>query len=236
MLLRSRQRISSRCQVDRTANRCRSRRNHSHFVLAPGHASRSRARVAVRTRRRARGGSRVVAILVGGGSITKPRPSAPSAGVGRAPRRADGRFRRPGSRSTTRPALFVAGMGSTAPSGSIAEYKVQDAAGGPRAGRDRPLGCDSASPGGDAADFARELAWGSRTKESSRGRGAPLRATTHSRNAHTTFSRFRAAAPCSVGIGGTFLALLEDSVGFGGWIGDTSSVGWSLRCRSSCPS
>ena len=38
-------------------------------------------------------------------------------------------------------------------------------------------------------------------------------------HARTTFSRFRAAAPL-VGIGGTFLALLEDSVGFGGWIGD----------------
>jgi hypothetical protein len=195
--------------------------NHSHFVLAPGNAWGAETESLFELVDALAEGSRVVAILVGGGSITKAETV--------------GAVRR------SWPVLLAEQTGDFADLVAARRRALRSSSPGWARrllpGRSRSTGYETLPEdpeldeiarsdairlltGGDAADFARELAWELQDERVLKGAWSSFASYDALANhARTTFSRFRAAA-LLVGIGGTFLALLEDSVGFGGWIGD----------------
>ena len=201
--------------------------NHSHFVLTPGSTWGAETESLFELVDALAEGSRVVAVLVGGGSITK----AETLGAVRrswsvlvaeqtggfadlvAARRRAVRSSSPGWARRLLPGRPRGKGHETLPEDSeLEEIARSDAT--------RLL------TGEDAADFARELAWELQDERVLKGAWRTFASYDALANhARATFSRFQAAI-LLVGIGGTFLALLDNSVGFGGWFAE--AVHWAV--------
>jgi SLOG in TRPM, prokaryote/SMODS and SLOG-associating 2TM effector domain 1/Protein of unknown function (DUF4231) len=200
--------------------------NHSHFVLTPGRSWGAETEPLFELVGALAEGSRVVAVLVGGGSVTRAETL--------------GAVRRGWSvlvgEQTEGFADLVAdrhrALRRPRPEGLRRLLPRTRRGHESKAPREDPELDEIARSdairlvAGEETDFARELAWelqDERALKSAWRTFASYDALAN--NARTTFSLFQAGV-LLVGIGGTFLALLEDSVGFGGWIG--SVVHWTV--------
>jgi hypothetical protein len=202
--------------------------NHSHFVLSPGARWGAETELLFELVDALAEGSRVVAILVGGGSITKTETL--------------GAVRRNWSVlvaeqtqgfadlvATRRRAVEASSPGSarrllrrTRPRRREYETLLDDPELDEIARSDaiRLVSSD------DATELARTLAWELQDEKVLKDAWRTFASyDALAKSARVTFTRFQAAI-LLVGIGGTFLALLDDSVGFAGWFAD--AVHWAV--------
>jgi SLOG in TRPM, prokaryote/SMODS and SLOG-associating 2TM effector domain 1/Protein of unknown function (DUF4231) len=202
--------------------------NHSHFVLIPGSKWGAETEPLLRLAEALAAGSPVVAVLVGGGAIAKletlgavrrswsllvAEQTGSLAELVATRRRA----LRPSPQGWTR-RLFVRARGQAR------EHEAQS--GDPQL--DEIVAADGIRlfSSSDGSEFARELAWELQHQEVLKGAWRTFASYDElARSARTTFSRFQATI-LLVGIGGTFFALLDDSVDFGGRFGDV--VHWAV--------
>jgi hypothetical protein len=202
--------------------------NHSHFVLVSGSEWGAETEPLLRLADTLAAGSPVVAVLVGGGDISKiealgavrrrwsllvaertggvadliaTRRRALRASPDRRTERVLGRLRGRGREHRAQPK----------------DPDLDEIAG---ADATRLLASDEAS------EFARALAWELHDKEVLKGAWRTFAGyDALAKSARTTFSRLQATI-LLVGIGGTFFALLDDSIDFGDWFGDV--VHWGV--------
>ena len=193
--------------------------NHSHFVLAPGSEWGAETELLLRLARALSGGAPVVAVLVGGGEISKQE-----------------------ALTATRwgwPVFAIARTGGVADEVAARKRAIVDSE--PRGlrrlsrkwRRAEPPVTDDADveeiaagdavelfDGGNAPALARELAWELQSERTLKRAWSVFAGyDTLANQAHKTFIRFQASI-LAIGIGGTFLALLNEGVGLGSWPGD----------------
>ena len=183
--------------------------NHSHFVLAPGAVWGCETPLLLELAETLAAGGRVVAVLVGGGSVAKDEALA--------------------AVRKKWPLLVVEGTGGVA----------DDIAGRRRRGEERGTtpadldleriaGADSVRlfAGTHPIDFARDLAWELQDEPTLKRAWLTFAGYDAIANgARRTFSRVTAAIVI-IGIGGTFLALLDNAVGFRSWLEDV--IHWAV--------
>jgi hypothetical protein len=183
--------------------------NHSHFVLVPGSDWGTETEPLLRLAEAFAAGAHVVAVLVGGGQVSKAE--------------ALGAVRRGW------PLVVVEGTEGMAD--RIASRRRSAA--GSRAKSDDPeldeiAGADAIRlfRGDEAAGLARELAWELQDEAVLKDAWRTFAGyDALAKRARTTFTRFQAAI-LVVGIGGTFVALVDDSADFGSAFGDV--VHWTV--------
>jgi hypothetical protein len=193
--------------------------NHSHFVLAPGSEWGAETDLLLRLARALSGGAPVVAVLVGGGEISKQE-----------------------ALTATRwgwPVFAIARTGGVADEVAARKRAIVDPE--PRGLRrlsrkwrraEQPVTDDAdveeiaagdaveLFDGGSSTALARELAWELQSERTLKRAWSVFAGyDTLANQAHKTFIRFQASI-LAIGIGGTFLALLSEGVGFGSWPGD----------------
>lgn len=194
--------------VELAANGAALEPNHSHFVLAPGATWGCETTLLFRLVQALAVAAPVVAVLVGGGDIAKAEALA-------AVRR---RW----------PLIVIEGTGGFA---EEVAARRRSAAGSRSAG-DRDLDEIAASSavrlfdGPSSSDLARELAWELQDEPTLKRAWLTFAGYDEIANrARATFTRFQAAM-LVLGIGGTFLALLDNAAEFGSWWGDV--VHWAV--------
>lgn len=182
--------------------------NHSHFVLTPGGEWGAETEWLFRLAEALAAGSPVVAVLIGGGEVSRLE--------------ALGAVRRSWSlliaeRTGGVADLIAARRRTPERNGTPHDPDLDEIA---RAEAIRLISSNEASA------FARELAWELQDDIVLKGAWRTFAGyDALAKRARTTFSRFQAAI-LVVGIGGTFLALLDDSVDIGGRFGD--AVHWAV--------
>ncbi len=181
--------------------------NHSHFVLAPGATWGCETALLLRLVQALASDASVVAVLVGGGDIAKAEALA-------AVRRGW-------------PLVVIEGTG-----GFADEVAARRSSGGSTSTGDRDLDEIAASSavrlfdGASSSDLARDLAWELQDEPTLKRAWLTFAGYDEIANhARATFTRFQAAM-LTLGIGGTFLALLDNAVEFGSWWGDV--VHWAV--------
>ena len=181
--------------------------NHSHFVLAPGAAWGSETALLFELAEALAGDAPVVTVLVGGGDVARDEALAT--------------VRR---RWTL---LVVEGTGGLADQvAARCRAKASGPTGDPDLDEITASGSVRLFAGADPTELARNLAWELQDEPTLKRAWQTFAGYDAIANgARRTFSRVQAAAVI-LGIGGTFLALLDNAGEFGSWPGDV--VHWAV--------
>ncbi len=209
-----------------TANGAALEPNHSHFVLAPGADWGSETALLLQLAQALAGSAPVAAVLVGGGEIAKAEALAAVRrgwllvvieGTGGTADQVAAR------RRVLRPrpvGSFRRLLGSRSSTAADRAVPADD----PDLDEIATCGSVRFFAGTSSTDLARDLAWELQDEPTLKRAWLTFAGYDGlANNARKTFTRFQAAI-LALGIGGTFLALLDNAVEFGSWRGD--AVHW----------